>query len=371
MYVTFNRRLGGTAVPLTPGDDQFFPVYGQVFPHAGQGNPGAQVVGVGRNVGHACTFTVQQHLVTGEGGIIGNRHFHIFVTFTIRSELAGVNVIGIFSIPDQAHLFALGLFCHLFQRLATDKLVVKLEHETVPQLIRGQVQFFDVVLFTIVTAADGTGPFRAPRRQPLTILFHLFPCVNRGNRATKPTGLSRRARIDTTADRCQVILLTGFEYQFANGLTFFTGAPELITRRPGHAVVQGRGLVAAYPEFTHFEKRDIGQRAAVYGFQDFVGIGTLYLVAIQPSVGQVRRRLVDTKGLHVVATGCRVVGDPHYRARPAQDMDLVLRFAGQDCIADHETIIVTDDQLFGLHGAEVAEAVYCQALEQFGDIRAL
>ena len=52
-------------------------------------------------------------------------------------------------------------------------------------------------------------------------------------------------------------------------------------------------------------------------------------------------------------------------------MDLVLRFASQDCIADHETIIVTDDQLFGLHCTEVAEAVYCQALEQSGDIRAL
>src|SRR5579859_444942 len=90
----------------------------------------------------------------------------------------------VLAVPIERHLSAVWAALHIFERGATDEIVIELDKRAIAQFVRCNVVVLDVV--GDEAAANGGHAFITGRRQPLSIRPHLVAGVDRWQRRGYP-----------------------------------------------------------------------------------------------------------------------------------------------------------------------------------------
>ena len=137
---------------------------------------------------------------------------------------------------------------------------------------------------------------------------------------------------------------------------------------------QRADLPALDVDRVHVEELDVRDRAAVEALQDLGRVRALDLEAIVPADDRLaagdRGRSIVAGELDLPAAGLRVELHPVDGRRAADQIELVLRLAKHDHVADDVAVIAARRELLGPVGREVRKAVGRERREHLHRVRA-
>ena len=169
-------------------------------------------------------------------------------------EERGEDLRHVLAVPGEGHLVLVRLLGQLLERLAPGEVVVELHERTVAQVVRSRVVVLDPVRHE--AAGDGTGGLVAVGRQPLAILLHALAAVHGRQRGGNPAGLQGVGGVGARTDRRQAELAARFHDDVEDLFVVGVWAPDLKSRRAGHAVAQRLDLLAAQIDVAPVEELD-------------------------------------------------------------------------------------------------------------------
>src|SRR5262249_12756573 len=153
----------------------------------------------------------------------------------------------------------------------------------------------------------------------------------------------------------------------------FVRAPDLETRRAGHAVTQRAHFAARDIDRVHVEELDLGYRTAVQLLDYVLRVRSLNLIAIVPprhrTAAGDRRRAFVARRLDVESAGFRVELNPVRGRRPAHIEQLVLFEMKEDAVADDVAVGRAGSVLLRAIDGERREAVGRRVREELQRVR--